>query len=146
MTFSSLWGPLAYSPGQNTGMGSFSRGSFQPRDRTQVSRIAGGFFTRWATREAQEYWSGQHVSSPGDLPNPGTELGSPALQADSLSELSNSPQSCIEPGSSSPLVEFPYNGFFFSGSLKTKTKQKSFAPYFLWFFFQGLSHPVEISA
>ena len=30
----------------------FPRGSSQPRDRTQVSRIAGGFFTRWATREA----------------------------------------------------------------------------------------------
>ena len=30
----------------------FSRGSSQPRDRTQVSLIAGGFFTRWATREA----------------------------------------------------------------------------------------------
>ena len=30
----------------------FSRGSSQPRDRTQVSRIAGGFFTSWATREA----------------------------------------------------------------------------------------------
>ena len=29
-----------------------SRGSFQPRDWTQVSRIAGGFFTVWATREA----------------------------------------------------------------------------------------------
>ena len=29
----------------------FSRGSSQPRDRTQVSRIAGGFFTSWATRE-----------------------------------------------------------------------------------------------
>ena len=27
----------------------FSRGSSQPRDRTQVSRIAGGFFTNWAT-------------------------------------------------------------------------------------------------
>ena len=27
----------------------FSRGSFQPRDRTQVFRIAGGFFTSWAT-------------------------------------------------------------------------------------------------
>ena len=27
----------------------FSRGSSQPRDRTQVSRIAGGFFTSWAT-------------------------------------------------------------------------------------------------
>ena len=31
---------------------SFSRGSSQPGDRTQVSRIAGGFFTTWATREA----------------------------------------------------------------------------------------------
>ena len=30
----------------------FSRGSSQPRDRTQVSCIAGGFFTSWATREA----------------------------------------------------------------------------------------------
>ena len=29
----------------------FSRGSSQPRDRTQVSRIAGGFFTIWTTRE-----------------------------------------------------------------------------------------------
>ena len=36
----------------------FSRGSFQPRDRTQVSHIIGGFFTIWATREAQEHWSG----------------------------------------------------------------------------------------
>ena len=35
----------------------FSRGSFQPRDRAQVSHIAGGFFTSWITREAQEYWS-----------------------------------------------------------------------------------------
>ena len=34
---------------------SFSRGSSQPRDRTQVSHIAGGFFTSWATKEAQ-YW------------------------------------------------------------------------------------------
>ena len=30
----------------------FSRGSSQSRDRTQVSRIAGRFFTSWATREA----------------------------------------------------------------------------------------------
>ena len=28
------------------------------RDRTQVSCIAGRFFTTWATMEAQEYWSG----------------------------------------------------------------------------------------
>ena len=32
---------------------SFSRGSSQPRDRTQVSCIAGRFFTIWATREAE---------------------------------------------------------------------------------------------
>ena len=36
----------------------FSRGSSQPRDWTQVSRIAGEFFMSWAAREAQEYWSG----------------------------------------------------------------------------------------
>ena len=36
----------------------FSRGSSWPRDRTQASRIASRFFTIWATREAQEYWSG----------------------------------------------------------------------------------------
>ena len=32
----------------------FGRGSSQPRDRTQVSPIAGGFFTSWATREAEQ--------------------------------------------------------------------------------------------
>ena len=32
----------------------------------------------------QEYWSGLPYPSPGDLPDPGIEPGSPALQADSL--------------------------------------------------------------
>ena len=32
----------------------FSRGSSQPRDRTRVSCIAGGFFTSWATRKAHK--------------------------------------------------------------------------------------------
>ena len=31
----------------------FSRGSSQPRDWTQVSCIAGGFFTNWVIRESQ---------------------------------------------------------------------------------------------
>ena len=35
-----------------------SRRPSQPRDRTQVSHTAGGFFTSRATSEAQEYWSG----------------------------------------------------------------------------------------
>ena len=43
-------------PGKNTGVGciSFSRGSSQPRDRAQVSHIAGRCFTLWATWEAPE--------------------------------------------------------------------------------------------
>ena len=124
---------------------SFSRDSSQPRDRTQVFHIAGGFFTSWATREAhtsrglskslaslhiphqvlwdvfgksrkertlnslfqpsalvvqscptlcdltdysppgrQEFWSGLPFPSPGDLPHPGIEPGSPKLRAYSL--------------------------------------------------------------
>ena len=62
------------------------------RDQTQVSLIAGGFFTSWATGKAQEYWSGEPFPSPADLPDPEIEPGSPALQANSLStELSGKP-------------------------------------------------------
>ena len=32
----------------------------------------------------QEYWSGQPLSFPGDLSNPGIDAGSPAMQADSV--------------------------------------------------------------
>ena len=32
----------------------------------------------------QEYWSGLLFPSPGDLPNPGVEPASPAVQVDSL--------------------------------------------------------------
>ena len=41
----------------------------------------------------QEYWSGLPFLSPGDLPNPGTEPTSPALQVESLS-LSHLGSSC----------------------------------------------------
>ena len=69
-----------------------SRESSQPRDQTQVSHTAGIFFTVWATREAHENWSGWPIPSPGDLPDPGLELGSPTMQADSLpAELPGSP-------------------------------------------------------
>ena len=81
----------------------FSWGASQPRNQTQISHIAGGFFTNWAMKEAlcdpaspwtvacqaplpmefsrQEYWN---ESSPGDLPNPGIKPRSPGLQADPL--------------------------------------------------------------
>ena len=39
----------------------FSRGSSQPRDGTQVSRIAGGFFTSWATKEAHSSHDDLHT-------------------------------------------------------------------------------------
>jgi len=47
------------SPDQNTGVGSLSllQGIFPTWNQTQVFCIAGGFFTSWGTREAQEYWS-----------------------------------------------------------------------------------------
>ena len=86
---------------------SFSRGSSRPRDRTQVSRIATRLFTIWKWKwsrvrlfatpwtvayqtalsvgfSRQEYWSGLPFPPPVDLPNPGIEPGSPALQTDAL--------------------------------------------------------------
>ena len=46
------------------------------------------FGTPWGIQSMEfsrpEYWSGQPFPSPGDLPNPGIEPGSPALGADSL--------------------------------------------------------------
>ena len=59
-----LYNPMDFSPAGSSVYGvlqariqewvviSFSRGSSQPRDWTRVTRIAGRFFTIWATREA----------------------------------------------------------------------------------------------
>ena len=51
------------SPGKNTGVGrsALLQGSSQPRDWTQVSRIAGRFFILWATSEALGTISRLHV-------------------------------------------------------------------------------------
>ena len=44
----------------------------------------------------QEYWSGLPFPSPEDLPKPGIEPGSPALQTDALpSELLGKPKSIL---------------------------------------------------
>ena len=60
----------------------FSRGSSQPRDRTLISCIEGqfftswaGFFTSWATMEAQEYWSGYLIPFPGIFPTQESNWG-----------------------------------------------------------------------
>ena len=60
----------------------FSRGSSQPRDRTQVSYTAGRFFTIWANRDG--VLEGLPCPPPGDFPSSVIELRSPVLQADSL--------------------------------------------------------------
>ena len=46
----------------------------------------------------QEYWIGLPFPSPGGLPNPGIEPGSPALQADALTSQppGKPPKFCIE--------------------------------------------------
>ena len=62
------------------------RGSSQPRNGTQVSHlaIAATSVIVWATREVQEYCRQQPIPSPAALLGSGIELGSPALQVDSL--------------------------------------------------------------
>ena len=98
----SLWPHGLYSPwnspGQNTGVGSLSllQGIFPTQGSNLGLLHCRRFFTSWATREAQEYWSGYPIPSPVDLPDTGIEPGSPALQADSLpTELSGNPSGII---------------------------------------------------
>ena len=58
----------------------------------------------WSMRfSRQEYWSGLPYLSPGDLPNPRHEPGSPALQADFL--LSEQPRKPCD-----KLCEINHNG------------------------------------
>ena len=93
------------SPGQTTGVGTLPllQGIFQ----TQGSN-PGLLHCRWILYTwAKNSWlkgfpwvgkpkntSGQPIPSPGDLPNPGIKLGSPALQVDSLlTELRGKPYS-----------------------------------------------------
>ena len=86
------------SPGKNTEWVAMpsSRGSSQPRDWTQVSRIAGRFLIVWATRKPMNTGMGSLFFLQGIFPNPGIKPGSPALQADPLSaELQGKPRNLI---------------------------------------------------
>ena len=95
----------------------FSRGASQPRDQTQVSQISGRFFTKWAIRESQEYWSGQPTPSPMGLPNPGIEPGSPALQVDSLPAELPGNQYCIGKNKSDSIIRSVHFYFNFCALL-----------------------------
>ena len=94
----SLWPHGLYSswnsPGQNTGVGSLSllQGIFPTQGLNPGLLCCWQILYQLSHQEAQEHWSGQPVPSPADLPDPGIEPGSPALQADSLpTELSGKP-------------------------------------------------------
>ena len=82
------------SPGQNTGVGNLSllQGIFPTQGLNHSLPHCKWILYQLSHRQVQEYWSGQPIPSPADLPNPGIEPGSPALQADSLpTELSGKP-------------------------------------------------------
>ena len=57
--------------------------AFQTHPVSQASARGEALLCPWGFSR-EEYWSGLLFPSPGDLPDPGIELGSPALQADSL--------------------------------------------------------------
>ena len=92
----SLWNPMEYSlpgssahgssPGKNTGVSCsvLLQGIFPNQGSHPGLPYWKWILYQLSPREAQEYWCGQPTPSPGDLPDLGIELGSPALQADSL--------------------------------------------------------------
>ena len=55
----------------------------------------------------QEYWSGLPFPSPGDLPNPGTEPGSPALQADARGAFNGPHAASLSSRDTEPLSLLP---------------------------------------
>ena len=71
----------------------------------------------------QEYWSGLPFPSPGDLPNPGIEPGSPPLQADALSSeplgkhRSEVTQSCPTPCNP---IDYSLQGFSVYGIVQAR--------------------------
>ena len=77
-----------------TFFGEFKDQSGASQERESESEVAQACMTLWTPWTVayqappfmvfprQEYWSGLPFPSPGDLPIPGTEPGSPTLQAD----------------------------------------------------------------
>ena len=74
------------SPGENPGVGGHAlpQGIFPTQGSNPGLPHYRRILCHRSTKQAQEYWSGQPIPSPGDLPDPGIILESPALQLYSL--------------------------------------------------------------
>ena len=94
-----LSNPLDYTvhgilQARNTGVGSLFllQGIFPAQGSNPGLPYCRQILYQLSHKKAQEYWSGEPIPSPGNLPNPGIKPGSPALQVDSLpAELSGKP-------------------------------------------------------
>ena len=91
-TLSSRGGEVPRSP-ENMASVQRQGGGQLPRLSGLATKLCPTLVTLWAVAHQaplsvvfsrQECWSGWPFPSPGDLPDPGIEPGSPALQADSL--------------------------------------------------------------
>ena len=83
-----------YHPGQNTGVGrlSFLQGIFPTQGSNPGLPHCRWILCQQSHKESPRILEWWPISSPVDLPDPGIELRSPALQADSLpTELSGKP-------------------------------------------------------
>ena len=81
--------------GENTGAGSLSllQGILPTQGSNPGLRHCRRILYQMSHRDAQEYWSGQPILSPGDAPDLGIKPRSPALQVDVLpGELSRKPK------------------------------------------------------
>ena len=87
--------------------GCFGQGGSMKSEKVKVKLLSHVrlFVTPWTVAHQappsmgfsrKEYWSGLPFPSPGDLPNPGIEPGSPALQVDALTtEVPGKPYICV---------------------------------------------------
>ena len=74
------------SPGKNTRVGchAFLQGIFPTQGLNPGLSHCKQILYHLSHQESPSVWEWVAIPSPGDLPNPGIELGSPVLQADSL--------------------------------------------------------------
>ena len=93
----------------------FSSGSSQPRNRTRVSYIAGGFFTSWATRETQPFIRRMIPSEGVWFPYDKAKVRTTCSYSERLFEMRTSPLPLLVSISPPSWTLFPSRGLAISG-------------------------------